>query len=130
MKVNRLIILVIGLVTLWMAFNMVGIVKMMMIGLSLTTAFTLVFLATMFVPGLCRKTRRSGRPLSVLRASWSGPWFLLSGFPSRHLLRMGHLPVYLRPRAALRQDADPPARSQGGLRENDGKGSAGKPAAV
>ena len=38
-----------------MAFNMVGIVKMMMIGLSLTTAFTLVFLATMFVPGLCRK---------------------------------------------------------------------------
>ena len=55
MKVNRLIILVIGLVTLWMAFNMVGIVKMMMIGLSLTTAFTLVFLTTMFVPGLCRK---------------------------------------------------------------------------
>jgi solute:Na+ symporter, SSS family len=55
MKVNRLIILAIGVVTLWMAFNMVGIVKMMMIGLSLTTAFTLVFLATMFAPGLCRK---------------------------------------------------------------------------
>jgi SSS family solute:Na+ symporter len=54
-KANRLIILIIGVITLWMAFNMVGIVKMMMIGLSLTTAFTLVFLCTMFAPGLCRK---------------------------------------------------------------------------
>jgi SSS family solute:Na+ symporter len=54
-KANRIIILVIGIITLWMAFNMVGIVKMMMIGLSLTTAFTLVFLCTMFAPGLCRK---------------------------------------------------------------------------
>ncbi|MCH3950898.1 MAG: sodium:solute symporter family protein [Acidaminococcus sp.] len=54
-KANRIIILIIGVITLWMAFNMVGIVKMMMIGLSLTTAFTLVFLCTMFAPGLCRK---------------------------------------------------------------------------
>jgi SSS family solute:Na+ symporter len=54
-KANRLIILVIGAITLWMAFNMVGIVRMMMVGLSLTTAFTLVFLCTMFAPGLCRK---------------------------------------------------------------------------
>ena len=54
-KANRRIIFVIGIITLWMAFNMVGIVRMMMIGLSLTTAFTLVFLCTMFAPGLCRK---------------------------------------------------------------------------
>ena len=55
-RANRWIILVVGLGTLWLAFNAVGIVKVMMIGLSLTTAFTLVFLCTMFAPGLCRKS--------------------------------------------------------------------------
>jgi len=54
-RANRLIILIIGAGTLWLAFNAVGIVKVMLIGLSLTTAFTLVFLATMFCPSLCRK---------------------------------------------------------------------------
>lgn len=54
-KANRLIILIIGAGTLWLAFNAVGIVKIMLIGLSLTTAFTLVFLCTMFCPSLCRK---------------------------------------------------------------------------
>lgn len=54
-KANRLIILIIGIGTLWLAFNAVGIVKIMLIGLSLTTAFTLVFLCTMFCPSLCRK---------------------------------------------------------------------------
>lgn len=53
--VNRYAILILGMITLWFAFNAVGIVKTMLIGLSLTTAFTLVFLFTMFAPGLCRK---------------------------------------------------------------------------
>ena len=53
--VNRLAILAIGLVTLWLAFNAVGILRTMLIGLSLTTAFTVVFLFTVFTPGLCRK---------------------------------------------------------------------------
>ncbi|SDF62949.1 sodium:solute symporter family protein [Sporomusa acidovorans] len=53
--VNRCAILVLGAVTLWFAFNAVGIVKTMLIGLSLTTAFTLVFLFTMFAPQFCRK---------------------------------------------------------------------------
>mgnify|MGYP000698850271 CR=1 FL=1 len=52
---NRIVILLVGAVTLWMAFNAVGIVKVMLIGLSLTTAFTLVFLCTIFTPSLCRK---------------------------------------------------------------------------
>jgi SSS family solute:Na+ symporter len=52
---NRYAILGLGAVTLWFAFNAVGIVKTMLIGLSLTTAFTLIFLFTMFAPGLCRK---------------------------------------------------------------------------
>lgn len=54
-RVNRLTILVLGAVTLWLAFNAAGILKTMLAGLSLTTAFTLVFLFTVFAPGLCRK---------------------------------------------------------------------------
>ena len=53
--VNRISILVIGLITLWLAFNAVGILRTLLIGLSLTTAFTVVFLFTIFAPGLCRK---------------------------------------------------------------------------
>ena len=56
MIVNRLTILGIGLVTLWFAFNAVGILRTLLIGLSLTTAFTVVFLFTIFAPGLCRKS--------------------------------------------------------------------------
>jgi len=52
---NRLTVLGIGLVTLWLAFNAVGILRTLLIGLSLTTAFTVVFLFTVFAPGLCRR---------------------------------------------------------------------------
>lgn len=52
---NRYAILGLGIATLWLAFNAAGILKTMLVGLSLTTAFTLVFLFTMFAPGLCRK---------------------------------------------------------------------------
>ena len=55
MTVNRLTVLGTGLLTLWLAFNAVGILQTLLIGLSLTTAFTIVFLFTLFAPGLCRK---------------------------------------------------------------------------
>lgn len=54
--VNRYAILGLGIGTLWLAFNAAGIVKTMLVGLSLTTAFTLVFLFTMFAPSLCRRS--------------------------------------------------------------------------
>ena len=54
--VNRIVILVIGLITLWFAFNAVGILRTLLLGLSLTTAFTVVFLFTIFAPGICRKS--------------------------------------------------------------------------
>lgn len=53
--VNRLTILALGALTLWFAFNAVGILKTLLLGLSLTTAFTAVFLFTMFAPSLCRR---------------------------------------------------------------------------
>lgn len=53
--INRVTILSLGIITLWLAFNAVGILKTLLLGLSLTTAFTLVFLMTLFAPGLCRR---------------------------------------------------------------------------
>lgn len=55
LSLNRKTIFGLGLITLWFAFNAVGILKTLLIGLSLTTAFTVVFLFTIFAPGLCRK---------------------------------------------------------------------------
>ena len=54
--VNRITIFVCGLGTLWLAFNAVGILKTMVAGLSLTTALTVVFLFTIFMPSVCRKS--------------------------------------------------------------------------
>lgn len=54
--VNRMAIFVLGIGTLWAAFQAVGIVKTLLIGLSLTTAFTVVFLFTIFIPSLCRRS--------------------------------------------------------------------------
>ena len=55
-KINRLTIFAVGLITLWFAFNAAGILKTMIAGLSMTTALTCVFLFTVFVPGLCRRS--------------------------------------------------------------------------
>ncbi len=54
--INRLTIFGVGLITLWFAFNAVGILKTMIAGLSMTTALTCVFLFTVFAPGLCRRS--------------------------------------------------------------------------
>lgn len=55
-KINHRVILLVGVGTLCLAFNAVGILKTMLAGLSLTTAFTVVFLFTIFAPQLCRKS--------------------------------------------------------------------------
>lgn len=55
-KVNRLTVLCTGLLTLWFAFNAVGIVRTMVAGLSMTTALTCVFFFTVFAPRLCRRS--------------------------------------------------------------------------
>lgn len=68
LKLNRLVILLVGIATLWMAFNAVGIVKTMLIGLSLTSAFTIVFLFTLFAPSFCRKSSAFYTTLAGLAA--------------------------------------------------------------
>ncbi len=53
---SRLAVVLVGLFTLILAFQASNIVKTMMISLSLTTAFTLVFLMVLFKPEWCRKS--------------------------------------------------------------------------
>ncbi len=54
--VNRITVFVIGLITLWFAFNAAGILKTMIAGLSMTTALTCIFFFTVFAPGICRRS--------------------------------------------------------------------------
>lgn len=56
LKVSRLSVAAIGIITLILAFHASDIVKTMMIGLSLTTAFTLIFLMVIFKPEWCRRS--------------------------------------------------------------------------
>lgn len=55
MLVTRLSVLILGILTFILALTISGILKTIMIGLSLTTAFSVVFLFTVFAPGLARK---------------------------------------------------------------------------
>lgn len=70
--VSRLIILGIGVLTLWLAFNIAGILQTIMIGLCLTTALTIIFLFTVFAPGMCRKSSAFYTTLAsiVVVAAW------------------------------------------------------------
>lgn len=53
--INRFAVIMLGAITFILALSMSGIVKTIAIGLSLSTAFTVVFLFTIFLPKLCRK---------------------------------------------------------------------------
>ncbi|WP_088187794.1 sodium:solute symporter family protein [Desulfosporosinus sp. FKA] len=53
--ITKASVIILGLLTFLLAMNVAGILKTLMVGLSLTTAFTVVFLFTIFAPGLARK---------------------------------------------------------------------------
>lgn len=55
MLISRLTVLGISALTYWMATYAVGIIKTLLIGLTLTTSYTVVLLGLLFTPGLCRK---------------------------------------------------------------------------
>ncbi len=85
--ISRLVVLGISALTYWMATYAVGIIKTLLIGLTLTTSYTVVLLGLLFTPGLCKKG--------------SAFWTLLTGivflalwqfFPAIHIV--SH-PIYL-----------------------------------
>lgn len=53
--VTKSSVVVLGLLTLMLAMTISGIINTLMIGLSLTAAFSAIVLFTLFAPGLCRK---------------------------------------------------------------------------
>ncbi len=55
----RITVLVLSVVTFLLALMVSGILKMLLIGLTLTTAYTLVVLMTMFWPAVCRRSSAS-----------------------------------------------------------------------
>ncbi len=54
--VSRLVVLVISIVTYILATTVVGILQTLLIGLTLTTAYTVILLFSMFAPKLCKKS--------------------------------------------------------------------------
>jgi SSS family solute:Na+ symporter len=54
--VSRLTVLAVSIVTFLLALTVSGILKMLLAGLTLTTAYTLIVLMTMFCPRLCRRS--------------------------------------------------------------------------
>jgi len=56
LRLCRITVAVLSLVTFLLAITVEGILKTLLVGLTLTTAYTLVVLATLFAPGLCRRS--------------------------------------------------------------------------
>lgn len=84
---SRLAVLLVSVLTYVLATTVAGILKTILIGLTLTTAYTVVLLFTMFAPKLCRKS--------------SAVWTLLTGIifltvwqfvPATHIVPH---PIYL-----------------------------------
>lgn len=55
MRVARISVLALGILTFLLSLTVAGILKTLLMGLSLSTAFTVTFLFTIFAPNLCRK---------------------------------------------------------------------------
>ena len=53
--ISRIAVLVLSVFTFLLAVSVSGILKTLLIGLCLTTAYTLVTLMTLFLPGICRR---------------------------------------------------------------------------
>jgi SSS family solute:Na+ symporter len=55
MIVTKSFVVILGIITFFIAMQAKGILSLLMMALSLTTAFTIIFIFTTFVPSICRK---------------------------------------------------------------------------
>jgi SSS family solute:Na+ symporter len=62
----RVTVLVLSVFTFLLALTVSGILKMLLIGLTLTTAYTLIVLMTMFWPSMCRKSSATWTLLATM----------------------------------------------------------------
>ena len=77
--VSRLAVLVLSLLTYLLAMSVSGIVKTLLIGLTLTTAYTLVTLMTLFWPRICRRSHATWTLLTTMTAL--ALWLILPEIP-------------------------------------------------
>ncbi|MFH1700920.1 MAG: sodium:solute symporter family protein [Candidatus Zixiibacteriota bacterium] len=77
---SRLSILVLSVFTYILAVSVSGILKTLLIGLTLTTAYTLVTLMTLFWPGICRRSHATWTLLMAMAALVI--WLLVPQIPA------------------------------------------------
>ena len=75
--VCRLTVAGLSVVTFLLALTVTGIFKFLLVGLTLSTAYTLVVLATIYAPGICRKGSAFWTLLMTMLAL--GVWLLMPG---------------------------------------------------
>lgn len=73
--ISRISVFVLSVFTYLLALSVSGILKTLLIGLSLTTAYTLVTLMTLFRPSACRRSHATWTLLMSMAAL--GLWFVL-----------------------------------------------------
>lgn len=66
--ISRISVLVLSVLTYLLAISVSGILKTLLIGLTLTTAYTLITLMTIFCPGLCRRSHATWTLLMAMAA--------------------------------------------------------------
>lgn len=55
MMLSRIVVLIISLLTYWLATSVLGIIKTLLIGLTLTTSYTVVLFFVLYAPQFCKK---------------------------------------------------------------------------
>lgn len=78
--VSRVSVLILSILTYILAISVSGILRTLLIGLSLTTAYTLVTLMTLFWPSVCRRSHASWTLVMAMAAL--GIWLIFPQVPS------------------------------------------------
>jgi len=91
--VSRIAVFILSILTYLLAISVSGILKTLLIGLSLTTAYTLVTLMTLFWPSACRRGHASWT--LVMAMGVLGIWLIFPQVPSFfQRFNLSH-PIYL-----------------------------------
>jgi len=77
--ISRISVLVLSIFTYLLAISVSGILKTLLIGLTLTTAYTLITLMTIFWPGICRRSHATWTLLTAMAAL--ALWLIMPQIP-------------------------------------------------
>jgi len=77
--ISRIAVLILSIFTYFLAISVSGILQTLLIGLTLTTAYTLITLATLFWPKICRRSHAVWTLLVAMMAL--AVWLVFPGVP-------------------------------------------------